>query len=163
MRYDLKLVELEQLIFDKFKNILNNDTLNNNKNINRLIDINIMHSNKNINTGFLHTSKEYKKCPFCQLSFDQSKYCSLYLSFNRTDSIKKLIEDFNKRTKYLEPLILLARSEYYDMNKKVYDDFNFEENDLINKKGIYMILLIYLVNLNLWEKTIYGIVLVANR
>ena len=127
---DLKLVELEKIIFDKFKNILNNDTLNNNKNINRIIDINIMHSVKNIKTLIFKTG--YKKCPFCQQTFNTSRFCSLYLSFNKTDTVQTLINIFNKKTNS-DPLILLARSEFFDKNKKVYDDFNYEENYLINR------------------------------
>ena len=142
VRHDLKLGELEKLIFDKFKNILNNDTLkalnNNNKNINHIIDINIMHSSKDINTSFFKFSKEYKKCPFCQCSFDEYQFCSLYITFSKTNTVQELINNFSRRTNYSEPLVLLARSKYFDINKKVYNDFNFEENNLINKnRNIY--------------------------
>ena len=133
VKHDLKLGEFEKLIFDKLKHLLNNDALDNNKSINRIIDINIMHSSKYINKGIFKTSKEYIKCRFCQQSCNTNFYCNLYLSFSKTDTVKKLIEDFNRNTNS-EPLILLARSKYFDINKKVYDDFNFEENDIINKK-----------------------------
>ncbi len=132
VKHNLTFEQLESLIFDKFKNILINNALNNNNN--NIIDLNILHSPKNLNTGLLKIIKQYQKCPFCKSSYDSKKYCPLYFSFNKKDSVQKL---FNN-AKTTDPIVLLARSNYFDKTKKVYDDFNFEENYLINKhKNIY--------------------------
>ena len=133
VKHNLTFEQLEALIFDKFKHILINNTLNNN-NRNFIIDLNILHSQKNVNTGLLKILKQYKKCQFCNTSFDTKQYCPLYFSFDKKDTVQKL---FNN-AKTPDPIVLLARSSYFDKNKKVYADFNFEENNLINKyKNIY--------------------------
>ena len=133
VKHNLTFEQLEALILDKFKHILINNSLNNN-NHNFIIDLNILHSPKNINTGLLKFLKQYKNCQFCNTSYDKKQYCPLYISFDKKDTVQKL---FNK-AKTPDPIVLLARSSYFDKNKKVYDDFNFEENNLINKyKNIY--------------------------
>ena len=132
VKHNLTFEQLEELIFDKFKHILINNALNNNNNY--IIDLNILHSPKNLNTGLLKIIKQYKKCQFCNTSFDTKQYCPLYISFNKKDTVQKLFDN----TKSSDPIVLLARSNYFDKKKKVYDDFNFEENNLINKyKNIY--------------------------
>ena len=130
VKHNLTLENLEKLILEQFKYIIMDNKINN-KN---LINLNILHSSKNINTGFFKIIKAYEKCPFCQESYDSKKYCPLFFSFNKSDTISKIM----KYSKNTEPFVLLARSNYFDKNKKVYKDFNFEENNLINKyKNIY--------------------------
>ena len=133
VKHNLTLEKLEKLIFEQFKYIIIDNKINNN-NKNYLIDLNILHSSKNVNTGFFKIIKEYQQCPFCQESYDTKRYCPLFFSFNKSDTIGKMFQF----SKYTEPFVLLARSNYYDKNKNVYKDFNFEENNLINKhKNIY--------------------------
>ena len=131
VKHNLTLENLEKLISEKLSHIIIDD-----KNIKNchIIDLHILHSNKNMNTGFLKLIKAYKKCPFCNNDYGEKKYCPLYFYFNRNDIVSKLF----KYSKYSEPLILLARSSYYDINKEVYPGYNFEENNILNKyKNIY--------------------------
>ena len=133
VKHNLTLENLEKLIFDKFKNILIDNKINEN-NKNYIIDLNILHSPKNVNTGIFKIVKEYEKCPFCKETYDSKKYCPLYFSFSKSDIISKILK-FSKNS---QPVVLLARSNFFDKNKNIYYDFNFEENNLINKhKNIY--------------------------
>ena len=123
---------LEKLIIEKFNHFLiQNPNLKNC----HIIDLHILHSNKNINTSiFQLLLKEYPKCPFCNSDYSEKKYCPLYFYFNKKDPISKIF----KYSKYSEPLIILARSNYYDINKEIYPGYNFEENNILNKyKNIY--------------------------
>ena len=134
VKHNWTLEYIENIIKVKFSHILNDQELNNANNKKHLIDLNILHSSKNINKGLFKIHKEYSKCPFCLESYDSKKYCPLYITLSKTDPISKIF----KLSKNSEPFVLLARSKYYDKNKKIYDDFNFEENTLINKhKNIY--------------------------
>ena len=131
VKHDLTLENLEKLIMEKIEHIIIE-----NKNIknNHIIDLHILHSNKNMNTGLLKIIKDYKKCRFCNLDYGEKKYCPLYLYFNKNDTVSKIF----KYSKYSEPVILLARSSYYDLKKEVYPGYNFEENNILNKyKNIY--------------------------
>jgi len=127
----MTLDNLEKLIFESFKHIIDTNKL---KNGNYIIDLNILHSSKNLNKGFFGIIKEYQTCSFCNESYDSKKYCPLYLSLSKSDTILKLFQYSNKS----EPLVLLARSNFYNKNKKVYPYDNFEEINMINKyKNIY--------------------------
>ena len=133
VKHNWTLENIENTIIEKFKKILIDKELNNANNKKHLIDLNILHSSKNINKGLFKIHKEYSKCPFCLESYDSKKYCPLYITLSKTDTISKIFKSKNS-----EPFVLLARSKYFDKNKKIYDDFNFEENTLINKnKNIY--------------------------
>jgi ubiquitin carboxyl-terminal hydrolase 4/11/15 len=128
---NITLDSLEKLIFESFKHIIDTKKL---KNGNYVIDLNILHSSKNLNKGFFGIIKEYQTCSFCNESYDSKKYCPLYLSLSKSDTILKLCQYSNNS----EPLVLLARSYSYDKNKKVYPNDNFEEINMINKyKNIY--------------------------
>ena len=131
VKHDLTLENLEKLINEKLSHIfLENIDVKNR----HLIDLHILHSNKNMNTGILKLIKSYKKCPFCNSDYSEKKYCPLYFYFNKNDIVSKLF----KYSKYSEPIIILARSSYYDLNKEVYPGYNFEENNILNKyKNIY--------------------------
>ena len=132
VKHDLTLENLEKLIIEKFNHFLiQNQNLKNC----HIIDLHILHSNKNINTSiFQLLLKEYPKCPFCNSDYSEKKYCPLYFYFNKKDPISKIF----KYSKYSEPLIILARSNYYDINKEIYPGYNFEENNILNKyKNIY--------------------------
>ena len=131
VKHDLTLENLEKLINEKLSHIfLENIDVKNR----HLIDLHILHSNKNMNTGILKLIKSYKKCPFCNNDYSEKKYCPLYFYFNKNDIVSKLF----KYSKYSEPIIILARSSYYDLNKEVYPGYNFEENNILNKyKNIY--------------------------
>ena len=131
VKHDLTLENLEKLINEKLSHIfLENINIKNR----HLIDLHILHSNKNMNTGILKLIKSYKKCPFCNNDYSEKKYCPLYFYFNKNDIVSKLF----KYSKYSEPIIILARSSYYDLNKEVYPGYNFEENNILNKyKNIY--------------------------
>jgi len=131
VKHDLTLENLEKLINEKLSHIfLENINIKNR----HLIDLHILHSNKNMNTGILKLIKSYKKCPFCNSDYSEKKYCPLYFYFNKNDIVSKLF----KYSKYSEPIIILARSSYYDLNKEVYPGYNFEENNILNKyKNIY--------------------------
>ena len=132
VKHDLTLEQLEKLIMEKLNHILI-DNLNIKNS--HLIDLHILHSNKNMNTGFFNKLiKEYPKCRFCGSDYSEKKYCPLYFYFNKNDTISKLFQF----SKYSEPLIILARSSYYDFKKEVYPGYNFEENNILNKyKNIY--------------------------
>jgi len=128
---NMTLDNLEKLIFESFKHIIDTKKL---KNGNYIIDLNILHSSKNLNKGFFGIIKEYQPCSFCNESYDSKKYCPLYLSLSKSDTILKLFQYSNNS----EPLVLLARSYFYDKTKKVYPNDNFEEINMINKyKNIY--------------------------
>ena len=131
VKHDLTFENLEKLINEKLSHIfLENINIKNR----HLIDLHILHSNKNMNTGILKLIKSYKKCPFCNNDYSEKKYCPLYFYFNKNDIVSKLF----KYSKYSEPIIILARSSYYDLNKEVYPGYNFEENNTLNKyKNIY--------------------------
>ena len=131
VKHDLTFENLEKLINEKLSHIfLENIDVKNR----HLIDLHILHSNKNMNTGILKLIKSYKKCPFCNSDYSEKKYCPLYFYFNKNDIVSKLF----KYSKYSEPIIILARSSYYDLNKEVYPGYNFEENNILNKyKNIY--------------------------
>ena len=131
VKHDLTFENLEKLINEKLSHIfLENINIKNR----HLIDLHILHSNKNMNTGILKLIKSYKKCPFCNNDYSEKKYCPLYFYFNKNDIVSKLF----KYSKYSEPIIILARSSYYDLNKEVYPGYNFEENNILNKyKNIY--------------------------
>ena len=131
VKHDLTFENLEKLINEKLSHIfLENIDVKNR----HLIDLHILHSNKNMNTGILKLIKSYKKCPFCNNDYSEKKYCPLYFYFNKNDIVSKLF----KYSKYSEPIIILARSSYYDLNKEVYPGYNFEENNTLNKyKNIY--------------------------
>ena len=132
VKHDLTLENLEKLIIEKFNHFLiQNPNLKNC----HIIDLHILHSNKNINTSiFQLLLKEYPKCPFCNSDYSEKKYCPLYFYFNKKDPISKIF----KYSKYSEPLIILARSNYYDIKKEIYPGYNFEENNILNKyKNIY--------------------------
>ena len=131
VKHDLTFENLEKLINEKLSHIfLENIDVKNR----HLIDLHILHSNKNMNTGILKLIKSYKKCPFCNNDYSEKKYCPLYFYFNKNDIVSKLF----KYSKYSEPIIILARSSYYDLNKEVYPGYNFEENNILNKyKNIY--------------------------
>ena len=131
VKHDLTLENLEKLINEKLSHIfLENINIKNR----HLIDLHILHSNKNMNTGILKLIKSYKKCPFCNSDYSEKKYCPIYFYFNKNDIVSKLF----KYSKYSEPIIILARSSYYDLNKEVYPGYNFEENNILNKyKNIY--------------------------
>ena len=134
VKYNWTLEYLENIIIEKFKHILIDEELNENNNKKHLIDLNILHSSKNINKRLIKITKEYSKCLFCLESYDSKKYCPLYITLNKTDTISKIF----KLSKNSEAFVLLARSKFYDKNKNIYNDFNFEENTLINKhKNIY--------------------------
>ena len=128
---NMTLDNLEKLIFESFKHIIDTKKL---KNGNYIIDLNILHSSKNLNKGFFGIIKEYQSCSFCNESYNSKKYCPLYLSLSKSDTILKLFQYSNNS----EPLVLLARSYFYDKTKKVYPNDNFEEINMINKyKNIY--------------------------
>ena len=131
VKHDFTFENLEKLINEKLSHIfLENINIKNR----HLIDLHILHSNKNMNTGILKLIKSYKKCPFCNSDYSEKKYCPLYFYFNKNDIVSKLF----KYSKYSEPIIILARSSYYDLNKEVYPGYNFEENNILNKyKNIY--------------------------
>ena len=131
VKHDFTFENLEKLINEKLSHIfLENINIKNR----HLIDLHILHSNKNMNTGILKLIKSYKKCPFCNNDYSEKKYCPLYFYFNKNDIVSKLF----KYSKYSEPIIILARSSYYDLNKEVYPGYNFEENNILNKyKNIY--------------------------
>ena len=125
---NMTLDNLEKLIFESFKHIINTNKLKN------VIDLNILHSSKNLNNSFFGVIKKYQACPFCNESYDSKKYCPLYISLSKSDTISKFFQYVNNS----DPLVLLARSSYYDKNKKVYPNDNFEEINIINKyKNIY--------------------------
>ena len=131
VKHDLTLENLEKIIIEKLSIIIKND-----KNIknNHIIDLHILHSNQNMNTGIMGLIKSYQKCIFCNYDYSEKKYCPLYLYFNRNDTISKIF----KLIKYPTPFVILARSSYYDLNKEVYPGFNFEENTILNNnKNIY--------------------------
>ena len=131
VKHDLTLENLEKIIVEKLNSILINNIDMKNQHI---IDLHILHSNKNMNTGIMGLIKDYQKCTFCNYDYSEKKYCPLYLYFNKNDTISKIF----KLIKYPTPFILLARSSYYDLNKEVYPGFNFEENDNLNSnKNIY--------------------------
>ena len=131
VRHNLSLEELEKNIFEIFRHFLIDNKLNeNNKN---LIDLNILHSSNYKNGGFLNLKKKYFKCKFCNESYDKKKYCPLYFSLSKTQTVSNILKKAGN-----DPILLLARSFYFDENKKVYKDFNFKENYLINKhQNIY--------------------------
>ena len=131
VKHDLTLENLEKIIVQKLSSILINDNVNKNGHI---IDFHILHSNKNMNTGIMKIIKDYQRCLFCGNDYSEKKYCPLYLFFNKSDTVGKIF----KITKNSNPFVLLARSSYYDLNKEVYQGFNFEENNILNKnKNIY--------------------------
>ena len=87
-----------------------------------------------MNQGFKKIIKDYPKCRFCGKDYSEKKFCALYKNFNKNDTIATIF----KNSKYSEPLILLARSSYFDINKEVYPGYYFEENNILNKhKNIY--------------------------
>ena len=131
VKHDLTLENFQNLIVEKLNHILiQNKNLKNS----HLIDLHILHSNKNLNTGIMKLIKEYSKCRFCGSDYSEKKYCPLYYYFNKNDTVSKIF----KYQKYSEPIIILARSSYYDLKKEVYQGYNFEENNILNKyKNIY--------------------------
>ena len=127
---NMTIENLENLILSRFIDIIDSKKVTKDDCI---IDLNIFHSIINLNKGFLSVVKQYKDCPFCRQSYATKKFCPLYRYFNKSDNISKIF-------KYVKDdlLILLARSFYFDKTKKVYPDFNFEENNYINKnRNIY--------------------------
>ena len=131
VKHDLTLENLEKIIVQKLSSILINDQVNKNGHI---IDLHILHSNKNMNTGILKLIKDYQKCLFCGNDYGEKKYCPLYFYFSKNDTVGKIF----KITNNSNPFVLLARSRYYDMHKEVYRGFDFEENNILNKnKNIY--------------------------
>ena len=132
VKHDLILENFEKIIVDKFSHIfIDNKEINKN---NHLIDLYIFHSKKNLNQSFIKIIKDYPKCRFCGRDYSEKKFCALYESFNKNDTIATMF----KNSKYSEPLVLLARSSYFDINKEVYPGYYFEENNILNKhKNIY--------------------------
>ena len=132
VKHDLSLENLEKLINEKFQHILINDPkiIKNN----HIIDLHILHSNKNLNTGLMKIVKDYPKCKFCGSDYSIEKFCPLYKYFNKKDKVSKIF----KISKYSEPFVILARSSYYDIKKEVYPEYYFEENNILNKhKNLY--------------------------
>ena len=132
VKHDLILENFEKMIADKFSHIfIDNKEINKNS---HLIDLHILHSKKNLNQGFKKIIKDYPKCRFCGRDYSEKKFCALYESFNKNDTIATIF----KNSKYSEPIVLLARSNYFDINKEVYPGYYFEENNILNKhKNIY--------------------------
>ena len=130
VKLNMTIEDLENLILSRFMDIIDNKKVEKDDYV---IDLNIFHSPINLNKGFLNIVKQYKECPFCKESYGTKKFCPLYSHFRRTDTISKIF-------KYIKDgvLVLLARSFYFDKTKKVYPDYNFEENNYINKnRNIY--------------------------
>ena len=131
VKHDLTLENLEKEIVEKLNHIIKKDF--NIKN-NHIIDLHILHSNRNKNTGIFKIVKDYEKCIFCTNDYGVKKYCPLYFFFDKNDTVSKIFQ----HTKNSYPFVLLARSSYYDLTKEVYPGFNFEENNnLNNNKNIY--------------------------
>ena len=129
VKHDLTIENLEKCILEKLSHIIIDNKIIKNSHI---IDLHILHSNKNMNTGIMRIIKDYPKCIFCNMDYGTKKFCPLYLFFNKNDTISKIFK-YSKG-----PFILLARSSYYDINKEVYPEFNFKENNnLNNNKNIY--------------------------
>ena len=130
VKLNMTIEDLENLILSRFMDIIDNKKV---KKDDYVIDLNIFHPPINLNKGFLNIVKQYKECPFCRESYSTKKFCPLYSYFRRTDTISKIFKKIKDGV-----LILLARSFYFDKTKKVYPDFNFEENNYINKnRNIY--------------------------
>ena len=130
VKLNMTIEDLENLILSRFMDIIDNKKV---KKDDYVIDLNIFHPPINLNKGFLNIVKQYKECPFCRESYSTKKFCPLYSYFRRTDTLSKIFKYFKDGV-----LVLLARSFYFDKTKKVYPDFNFEENNLINKnRNIY--------------------------
>ena len=132
VKHDLILENFEQMINEKFSYMFKEkEEINKNK---HLINLYILHSQKNLNKGIMKLSKIYPKCRFCGNDYSVKKFCHLYNFFSNKDTVAQIF----KNTKVSEPFVLLAESNYFDTNKEVYPGYCFQENNILNKyRNIY--------------------------
>ena len=118
---------LESLINDELQKILKNTNS---------IEICFPHFSKN--WGILAIKKG--ECPLCKNKYEKikKKYCNLFDSIAKNMKILDLMNNQNKG----RPLILYAKSQYYNLNKELYSGIQlFNENS--KKKGQKINLSIY--------------------
>ena len=133
VKHDLTLEDFEIMINEKFSYMIKEKEKEKNKN-EKLINLYILHSNKNLNKGIMKFNTKYPKCHFCGNDYSKRKFCDLYKFFKNKDTIATIF----KNTKISEAFVLLAESRYYDTNKEVYPGYYFEENNILNKyRNIY--------------------------
>ena len=122
------LVELNTLIFNKFKKALMDQFMN------QPDSINIFYPHFN-NTWENLKIKE-RKCPICQKLYTKENFgCNLFESFDKTMTIENLMEKQGKE----RPLILYAKTDVYDPRKEIYKDMDLfveKNNDIENKETV---------------------------
>ena len=132
IKYDNTLEELEAVIYEKLERILKRDVKNKNP-----IEICFPHFTK----GWGRLKIQNGECPICQKKYDKVKKKFCYL-FNGVDKKTKISQFQNNQNKG-RPLILYAKSQYYNLSKEIYSGIAmFNENSKIKNKN---------VNLNIYD------------
>ena len=122
------LKELQKLVIRKFNKILHEQA----QNYENSIEICYPH----FNDKWENFKIPEGKCPLCEKNFDKNtKYCPLFDSYNRNLSISSFINEKNKN----KPLILFAKSLYYNKNKNLYRGIELQfkkKNEIDLKKNL---------------------------
>ena len=140
VKQDITLENLENLIINRFKILFKENNINKN-----MINLIILHSARSSINGMFSFLGDKKKCPFCGNDYDEIKFCPLYYTVSKSDSILKIIQ----KTKSKEPIILGVRSSFYNMDNPLYNEISLDkfskDIDLNKNLNIYD-------SLNLFEK-----------
>ena len=131
------LKELEKMIFEKCKKILHNQV----QNSPNYIEICYPH----LNEKWENFKIKEGKCPICEKKYDKNtNYCSL---FNSVDN-NTLIYNFMKEKNNNRPLILFAKSIYYNEKYNLYKGIElfYNKNDIELKSNLNLYDAIDLLN-----------------
>ena len=122
-KLSLILENFEYYVNTKLRNLLSNET--------NLIELVYPHYFCNNNIFLINSSQT---CFLCKEKTRSSLYCPLFSSIDKNLTIKDLIKKFDYPK---QPIILLAKSSYFDKNKKYYKNMNcFYNKKESTKKNI---------------------------
>ena len=120
------LVELNTLIFTKFRKALMDQF------INQPDSINIFYPH--FTNSWENLRIKERKCPICQKLYTKENFCcNLFEFFDKTMTLENLMEKQGKD----RPLILYAKTDVYDPRKEIYKDMDLfveKSNDIENKE-----------------------------
>ena len=136
------LDSLQKKLIERLKNFfVENFDFNAKENLSnptKILDLNYKHSIPKSKHRFSFTNSN--KCDFCKKKKQDKPYCSIFNKITKKNTtIKKFIQKYNIDTKSTGPLIFYATSEFFDENKKIYNNlelFSLDHKEITRTKKI---------------------------